>query len=100
MSFQKRMRRYVGRPAIEPLERRQLLSADLSATFGGRPLKAFSLQRTNAVTVHVANMGDATATGALTVALFASTSQTLDGTATQIASVTTRSTALRAKRAV
>jgi hypothetical protein len=63
---------------IERLESRQLLSADLTGVFFGKVPTAIPLQVTNHLTVRVTNQGDASAVGAASVLLYASTDASLD----------------------
>src|SRR4051812_33461479 len=65
-------------PAIaEPLEPRQLLSADLAAAFVGQFPSLLDPGRGDKIAVSVTNVGDAPATGAM-VRVFASADGTLD----------------------
>ena len=65
-------------PLIEPLEPRQLLTADLTGTFISKLPTALPLQATNHLTVRITNQGDALAAGPANVLLYASTDPALD----------------------
>jgi hypothetical protein len=67
------------RAAIEALEPRRLLSADLSAQFIGRIPAVLPAEGKTQITLRVTNIGDAQASGAAKIQLFASPDATLDG---------------------
>src|SRR5438046_9165536 len=66
-------------PRVELLERRTMLSADLTAAFAGAVPAALPPVGTSKVAVRVANAGDAPASGSATVTLYASAGPTLAG---------------------
>lgn len=83
---------------VEALEKRQLLSADLTAAFAGALPANFSLQKPNHIKILVTNAGDATATGPVNVALYASSDPTLDSSDTLLTPAITRTVRIGANK--
>ncbi len=75
---------------IDVLESRTLFSVDLTGVFFGKVPTAIPLQATNHLTVRVTNQGDASAVGAASVLLYASTDATLDASDTLLCTTNTK----------
>jgi hypothetical protein len=88
--------RKTNMPAVEPLESRTLFDL-VPAIASTLPASLIATIKTNdAVTVNLKNTGGATISGSYTLSLFASLDQTLDGSDTQIVSLTTNLAPLKA----
>jgi len=86
--------------AVELLEARQLLSADLTGAFTGVVPSAFAVAKTNPLTVRVTNVGDATAIGNMTVTLYASAGSTPDGSQVALTGPVTRRVNLKMGKSI